>query len=290
MTELQFLIITGMSGAGKTAALRIFEDSGFFCVDNLPPALITKFAELCSRSEGTVSRVALVIDIRGGSFFSNLEEELRQLERMGFNYQILFLEAAEEALINRYKESRRRHPLEAQGSILDAIRKERGLLEKLKGKASKIIDTTGLSVHKLKDELRESFLVEDDLRPLSLSLVSFGFKYGLPMDADLVFDVRFLPNPNYVSTLQHLSGKDQEVQDYLYRWPVCESFFSRLEELVAFLLPHYFSEGKSHLKIAVGCTGGRHRSVAAIEGLVDFLKQKSYPLYVEHRDIEKGQG
>lgn len=290
MTDLQFLIITGMSGAGKSVAMRLFEDLGFFCVDNLPPALISKFAELCTKSEGKINQVALVIDIRGGSFFNDLAAELVALEKEGVNFQILFLEASNEALVNRYKESRRRHPLTNQGSILDAINEERSLLGELRGKASKVLDTTNLSLQNLKDQLQESFIHREDLRPLSISLVSFGFKYGLPIDADLVFDLRFLPNPNYVQSLKEFTGKDEPVLDFIFKWPLATTFSSKLFSLISFLLPQYSNEGKSHLKIAIGCTGGRHRSVAFVERLYAFLEGESYPLHVEHRDIERKDG
>ncbi len=287
MTKPHFLIITGMSGAGKSVALRFFEDLGYFCVDNLPPALISKFAQLCTQSGGKIARVALVIDIRGGSFFDALTEELVTLEEEGINFKILFLEASDEVLINRYKESRRRHPLTGQGSILDAIKRERGLLEELRGRASMVLDTTNLTLQRLKEKIKEAFLSKEDMLPLSISLVSFGFKYGLPMDADLVFDVRFLPNPNYVQSLKYLTGKDNPVQDFIFKWPSAQSFSSHLHSLMEFLLPQYSNEGKSHLKIAIGCTGGRHRSVAFVERLHHFLKRESYPLHVEHRDVKR---
>lgn len=271
-------------------AMRLFEDLGFFCVDNLPPALISKFAELCMKSDGKVNQVALVIDIRGGAFFHALAEELVALEKEGINFQILFLEASNEALVNRYKESRRRHPLTHQGSILDAIKRERMLLGELRGKASKVIDTTNLSLQNLKEQLQESFLYPEDLRPLRISLVSFGFKYGLPMDADLVFDLRFLPNPNYVESLKEFTGKDEPVREFIFKWPLAITFSEKFFSLIAFLLPQYSNEGKSHLKIAIGCTGGRHRSVAFVERLSGFLAREHYSLYVEHRDIKRGDG
>lgn len=276
-----------MSGAGKSVAMRFFEDLGYFCVDNLPPALISKFAQLCTQSGGKIARVALVIDIRGGSFFDALTEELVTLEEEDINFKILFLEASDEVLINRYKESRRRHPLTGQGSILDAIKRERSLLEELRGRASMVLDTTNLTLQQLKEKIKEAFLSKEDMLPLSISLVSFGFKYGLPMDADLVFDVRFLPNPNYVPSLKYLTGKDHPVNDFIFKWPSALNFSSRLHSLMEFLLPQYSNEGKSHLKIAIGCTGGRHRSVAFVERLHHFLKQESYPLHVEHRDIKR---
>lgn len=287
MTSPQFLIITGMSGAGKSEAMRFFEDLGYFCVDNLPPALISKFAQLCTQSGGKIARVALVIDIRGGAFFDALTEELVTLEKEGINFQILFLEASNEALVNRYKESRRRHPLTDQGSILDAINKERKLLEELRGRASMVVDTTKLTLQQLKGQMKEAFITKEDMLPLRISLVSFGFKYGLPIDADLVIDVRFLPNPNYVQSLKYLTGRDEPVREFIFNWPSARSFVSRFHSLMEFLLPQYSNEGKSHLKIAIGCTGGRHRSVAFVERLYNFLEEESYPLHVEHRDITK---
>ncbi|SFL60329.1 RNase adapter RapZ [Halanaerobium salsuginis] len=282
---MEFLLITGMSGAGKSLALNYFEDRGYFCVDNLPPALISKFAELCLQSD--LTKIALVSDIRGREFFNELFRELSQLEELGLNYNILFLEASDDILIRRYKESRRRHPLDNEGRILEAIARERKLLEELRGKASKIIDTGELKKAELEEELNQLYFSDQDNNLLHISLISFGFKYGIPRDADLVIDVRFLPNPYYVESLRYQTGNDQEVQDYVLKWPVTEKFYQKFFNLVNFLLPEYQKEGKSHLAIAIGCTGGKHRSVTTVNKLAEFLDKKSYNLSIEHRDINK---
>lgn len=282
---MEFLLITGMSGAGKSLALNYFEDRGYFCVDNLPPALISKFAELCLQSN--LTKIALVSDIRGREFFNELFRELSQLEELGLNYNILFLEASDDILIRRYKESRRRHPLDNEGRILEAIARERKLLEELRGKASKIIDTGELKKAELEEELNQLYFSDQDNNLLHISLISFGFKYGIPRDADLVIDVRFLPNPYYVESLRYQTGNDQDVQDYVLKWPVTEKFYQKFFDLVNFLLPEYQKEGKSHLAIAIGCTGGKHRSVTTVNKLAEFLDKKSYNLSIEHRDINK---
>lgn len=282
---MDFLLITGMSGAGKSLTLNYFEDRGYFCVDNLPPALISKFAEICLQSD--LKKIALVSDIRGREFFNELFVELEKLEELNLNYDILFLEASNEVLIRRYKESRRRHPLDEEGRIIDSIDKERRMLEEIRGRASKIIDTGELKKEELQNELDISFFDEDDQSKLHLSLISFGFKYGLPRDADLVFDVRFLPNPYYVDSLKERTGEEKVVQDYILKWPVADKFYDKFFDLIEFLLPEYKKEGKSHLSIAVGCTGGKHRSVTTVLKLAEILENKDYNINVEHRDIEK---
>ena len=282
---MDFLLITGMSGAGKSLTLNYFEDRGYFCVDNLPPALISKFAELCLQSD--LDKIALVSDIRGREFFNELFKELAKIEKMDLNYNILFLEASDEVLIRRYKESRRRHPLDEEGRVLDAIERERELLEELRGRATKIIDTGELKISELQEELNQLFLSGEDRNALYLSLISFGFKYGIPRDADLVMDVRFLPNPYYVDSLREKTGNDLEVQDYVLKWPVTEKFYNKYFDLIDFLLPEYKKEGKSHLSVAIGCTGGKHRSVTTVNKLKDFLAEKEFKINIEHRDIDK---
>lgn len=282
---MDFLLITGMSGAGKSLALNYFEDRGYFCVDNLPPALISKFAELCLQSD--LDKIALVSDIRGREFFNELYEELANIEKMNLNYNILFLEASDDVLIRRYKETRRRHPLDEEGRILDAIERERKLLEELRGRATKIIDTGELKISELQEELDQLFLAAENKSLLHVSLISFGFKYGIPRDADLVMDVRFLPNPYYVESLREKTGNDREVQDYVLKWPATEKFYGKFFELIDFLLPEYKKEGKSHLSIAIGCTGGKHRSVTTVNKLAEFLTGKDFNINIEHRDIEK---
>jgi UPF0042 nucleotide-binding protein len=282
---MDFLLITGMSGAGKSLALNYFEDRGYFCVDNLPPALISKFAELCLQSD--LDKIALVSDIRGREFFNELFKELSNIEKMNLNYNILFLEASDDVLIRRYKETRRRHPLDEEGRILDAIERERKLLEELRGRATKIIDTGELKISELQEELNQLFLAEEDKNLLHVSLISFGFKYGTPRDADLVMDVRFLPNPYYVDFLREKTGNDQEVQDYVLKWPLTDKFYDKFFGLIDFLLPEYKKEGKSHLSIAIGCTGGKHRSVTTVNKLSEFITDKNFNINIEHRDIEK---
>lgn len=287
MNEIQFLIITGMSGAGKTLALKIYEDQGAFCIDNLPPALLSKLYELCLQGAGGAQKIAVVTDIRGGEFFNALSEELKLMESKGYRYQILFLEASDDTLVRRYKETRRRHPLAPEGRVLDGIVAEREKLEELRGKANKIINTTDLSREQFKDILGEQFFSFNRLERITTTIISFGYKYGLPLDADIVMDVRFLPNPHYVHSLQPFTGSDPEVQEYIVKWPVAERFMDKFFNLILMLLPCYIIEGKTHLTIAIGCTGGRHRSVAVGDKLAEFLKDKDYRVKVEHRDKTK---
>ncbi|MFP4017235.1 MAG: RNase adapter RapZ [Halanaerobiales bacterium] len=283
---MELLIITGMSGAGKSVVLDFFEDMGYFCIDNLPPAFLNKFAELCRHSK--LQKIAIVIDIRGREFFNALFGELTLLEKKNLNYEILFLEASDETLIRRYKETRRKHPLDKEGRILDAILKERSLLEELRGKANKIIDTSRLARRELYNELKRVYSSHQiDKNTMSVSIISFGYKYGIPMDADMVFDVRFLPNPYYVSSLKEHTGEEQVVQDYVLKWPITEKFYNKFFDLIEFLLPEYKKEGKSHLMIAIGCTGGKHRSVTTAIKLKDHLLKKGYRVSVEHKDIQK---
>ncbi len=283
MGDIQFLLVTGMSGAGKTLALKAFEDMGVFCIDNLPPTFLTKLYELCLKGRGQ-ERIAVVIDIRGGQFFDALFEELKKMEALGYRYQILFLEASNDVLVRRYKESRRRHPLAQEGRVLDGIIKERKKLEGLRGKANKIIDTSYLPHGQFKEDLQSQFFSFDSQERLSIAVISFGYKFGIPIDADLVMDVRFLPNPHYVPTLRPFTGDDPAVQEYVLRWPLTERFMKKFFELVLFLLPNYMNEGKTYLTIAIGCTGGRHRSVVISERLTAFLKEAGYGISLEHRD------
>lgn len=286
MTEMiRFVMITGLSGAGKSETMKCFEDLGYFCVDNLPPVLIPKFAELCAQSDGRINKIALVVDIRGGGFFDDVFEALENLEQNGFSYEILFLEAREEILVRRFKESRRRHPLSATGGISEGIRAELERLEEIRGKATMIIDTSELTVRALREVIVKHY---DQLSPESkmlITVVSFGFKNGIPLDADLVFDVRFLPNPHYVDSLRHLNGNRAEVADYVLKWPVANRFLTKLYDLMDFLVPQYVNEGKSNLIIGIGCTGGQHRSVTIANQLGDFLRTKGYRIVVDHRDV-----
>lgn len=286
--DIRLVIVTGLSGAGKTQAVRCLEDLGFFCVDNLPPMLIPKFTELCQQSGGKVKRIALVIDVRGGEFFDSLSEELNKLAHKGIKYEILFLEATDEALVRRYKETRRQHPLGEEGSVLAAIRAERVRLQELRGMASIILDTTEISPRELKENLTRIFGVSDDSLHLTVTVLSFGYKYGIPLDADLVLDVRFLPNPNYVEDLKHLTGLDAPVSEFVLSAPVTKRFLRRFYNLLKFLLPFYIKEGKTHLVTAIGCTGGQHRSVAVSEHLAQLLR-RDYQVRVHHRDLHRAR-
>lgn len=282
--DMRFVIITGMSGAGKTQVIRALEDLGFFCIDNLPPNFIPKFAELCIKSQ-TLNRVGLVVDIRGGDFFDFMLDALGDLDHMALPYEILFLEASNDVLVKRYKETRRRHPLAHQGSILEGIQEERKRLEELRGKADKIIDTSHLAPKDFKNQLKRIYGQENPLQSLGITVVSFGYKYGIPLDADMVFDVRFLPNPFYLESLKDLTGNDQSVRDYVLKWPETHEFLQKFFALINFLLPYYVQEGKMHFTIAIGCTGGNHRSVTVAHVLNDFLKKHGYNVRLEHRDI-----
>jgi len=287
MDDIKFVIVTGLSGAGKTQAIWCLEDLGFFCVDNLPPTLIPKFAELCAQSEGKINKIALVVDIRGGGFFDAVYDSLENLKSLGIKCEILFLDASDETLVRRFKESRRRHPLGTHGRVLDGIREERLKLEELKGKASKVIDTSNLSNKQLKEQITLLYGGDNEEHNLNINVMSFGYKYGIPMDADLVFDVRFLPNPHYIEELRPLSGNDSEVQDYVLDSPVSRTFMKKFSGLIKFLIPHYIKEGKTSLVIAIGCTGGQHRSVTLVNKLFESLKTNNYLVNKRHRDLEK---
>ncbi len=283
---MKFLIITGMSGAGKSVALDFFEDKGYFCVDNLPPALISKFAELLRQTQ--LDKIAVVCDVRGRKFFKALVNKISYLQEKGINYEILYLEADDRSLIKRYKETRRRHPLGEEGRVLDAIQKERYMLEELRGEASKIIDTSNIDIKTFYGELNDLYISQKlKTEVLSISIISFGFKYGIPLDADMVFDVRFLPNPYYVKSLREHTGAEKVIQDYIMKWPIAAQFFDKFFDFIDFLLPEYTKEGKSHLTIAIGCTGGRHRAVTTSLKLKDFLLDRNYNVNIRHRDIDK---
>ena len=284
----QMVFITGLSGGGKTQALRSLEDMGFFCVDNLPPALILKFTELCTQSVGKINRIALVMDIRGGEFFDTLFEVLNELKKQEIRYEILFLEAADETLVRRFKESRRRHPL--NDDVTEGIKEERSRLLDLRGRADRIIDTTNLTTQQLKEELMGIYVGDSDPMKMVITVMSFGYKYGLPLDSDLVFDVRFLPNPHYEPSLRCCTGNDPVVQEYVFKSPVTAEFMEKFTDLVDFLIPHYIKEGKSSLTIAIGCTGGMHRSVTLANRMTGILRAKEHRVIVKHRDIKRTQG
>jgi UPF0042 nucleotide-binding protein len=285
---MRFVIVTGLSGAGKTQAVRNLEDLGFFCVDNMPPTLIPKFAEACYQTEGRIDKIALVIDIRGGKFFDDLFISLNYLKEQGYNYEILFLDANDEALIKRFKESRRKHPLAPDGRVLNGIDLERNKLREVKDRADNIIDTTKLSTRELRDKINLIYGEEGQIETqLMITVLSFGFKYGIPVDSDLVFDVRFLPNPFYIPELKKFSGNDKAVSDYVFEFDETKQFVNKLEDMVEFLIPHYLKEGKRQLIISIGCTGGRHRSVSIANEIYERLKQHGHKINIDHRDIDE---
>lgn len=290
MVRVRFVIITGLSGAGKSQAIKYMEDFGFYCIDNLPPTLIPKFAELCHQSQGTLDKVALVIDIRGGMFFDDLFSSLGDLKKLGYKYEILFLDASDETLIKRFKETRRTHPLLTDGSIGEGITLEREKLKYLKERATNIIDTTNLIPSQLKNELKNIYVEGNQPDSLIISIISFGFKHGTPLDADLVFDVRFLPNPFYIDELRDFTGNDTKVRDYVMNSPVSLEFSNKLNDIISFLIPHYIKEGKNRLVIAIGCTGGRHRSVTIAHVLYNYLKEKGYRVLMNNRDVNLYKG
>lgn len=283
--HLQIVIITGMSGAGKTVAMQSFEDMGFFCIDNMPPSLIPKFWELI-RETGKLTRIALVIDLRSRSFFNEIQDMLIQLDNTEIiDTSILFLDASDEELVSRYKETRRTHPMAMNGLITEGIRKERALLEEMKSESQFVLDTTDLTPRQLREKIMREFKTIDT-HTFRVELVSFGFKYGLPIDADIVMDVRFLPNPHYIDELRPLTGQDTPVYDYVMSFQETEEFYQKLIDLLTTILPGYKKEGKNNLTIAIGCTGGQHRSVAITERLGKDLRQLA-PTNITHRDQGK---
>jgi len=285
-SEIQLVIITGMSGAGKTVAIQSFEDLGYFCVDNLPPTLLPKFLELMKESGGKMDKVALVMDLRGREFFDSLFASLDDLSEVSWIApQILFLDAKDTTLVTRYKETRRSHPLAPTGSPLEGIQAEREILEEMKGRAQYIYDTSELKPRELREKILKQFASQS--RPtFSVNVMSFGFKYGIPIDADLVFDVRFLPNPHYIEAMRPKTGLDDDVSSYVLKWTETQKFIEKVTDLLAFMLPQYKREGKSQLVIAIGCTGGQHRSVTLAEYIANHFKD-DYQTHVSHRDIER---
>lgn len=285
---MQFVIVTGLSGSGKSGAINVLEDIGFYCIDNMPPQLISKFAEICSQSDGKIDRVAIVTDIRGGELFFKLAENLRELKEQGLVVKILFLDANDEVLVKRYKETRRKHPLDdsVHGSLHRAITYERELLSSVREVADYYIDTSFLSTSQMKEQINSIFL-ENVNDFMIVKVMSFGFKYGAPNEADLVFDVRCLPNPFYIAELKQLTGKDASVSEYVLKYDQAKILMEKLKDLISFLLPLYVHEGKSQLVIAFGCTGGKHRSVTFAEEINNFLVEKDIKTRISHRDISK---
>jgi len=286
-TSPAFTLITGVSGAGRSEAAHSLEDLGYFVVDNLPPALLPKMAELASRPGGP-ARVAIVVDARGGVFFGELSKALEELDQAQVEYRILYLDASDDDLVNRYEATRRRHPLAPADRVVEGIRKERLMMESLRGDADLIIDSSHLSPHELRGKIREAFAEAPPEHGLKVSLISFGFKYGAPRDADLMLDVRFLPNPHWVDELRPLAGTEQRVRAYVEGQPQYRDFIDRLRGLLDVIVPGYVDEGKSYLTIAVGCTGGHHRSVVVAEELGRYFRERGQPVAVEHRDLERG--
>ncbi|HST54582.1 MAG TPA: RNase adapter RapZ [Solirubrobacteraceae bacterium] len=288
-TRLQDLVvITGFSGAGKSTAMNVFEDAGYFCVDNLPPEMIRSLVELFVHKGSKVERAAVVSDVRGGVYFEALQAVVEDLDALGLTHHVLFLEAAEQTLVTRYKETRRRHPLAPDGSVAAGVAAERALLEPLRKRANLVIDTTGMSATSLRGKIASEFLPRQSPARLALTFMSFGFKHGPPREEDLAFDVRFLPNPHYEPELRPLTGRDPRVVEYVGRDGRLAEFYERLHALLDFLLPQYVAEGKAHLVIAIGCTGGHHRSVAIAEHLADrYDGREDLVVAVAHRDVDE---
>lgn len=285
---MRFVIVTGMSGAGKSTALKILEDEGYFCADNLPIPLVEKFADLAFTPEREYNKVALGVDIRSGREITGLQSVLEQLTRKGLKYEILYLDARDGVLVKRYKETRRSHPLARSGRLEEGIRAEREALAFLKKQADYILDTSNLLTRELREAMAKIFVNLQEYKNIFITVLSFGFKYGIPGDSDLVFDVRFLPNPYYVPELKHKTGEDQEVQDYVMGFELSHRFLEKLEDMIEFLLPNYVSEGKNQLVISIGCTGGKHRSVTLADKLFQYLSSHAeYGVKLEHRDIRK---
>lgn len=285
---MKFVIVTGMSGAGKSTALKMLEDIGYFCVDNLPIALLPKFAELAHAPGSDINQVAMGVDIRNGRSLNEMESVLEGLQVSGVTYQILYLDASDEVLVKRYKETRRAHPLAKEGRVEDGIRLEREKLTFLKKHATYILDTSQLLTRELKKALEQILVKEKNFKNLMITVLSFGFKYGIPSDCDLVFDVRFLPNPYYVEGLRYKTGNDQEVQDFVMGYELSHTFLSKLVDMLNFLIPNYILEGKNQLVIGIGCTGGKHRSVTLANKLFEALSDRTeYGVRLEHRDVSR---
>ena len=284
---MRFVIVTGMSGAGKSTALKMMEDMGYFCVDNMPIPLMSKLAELLLVPNDEITKLALGMDIRSGQNIEELEKILDEMDAMNLKYEVLFLDASDESLVKRYKETRRTHPLSKGARVEAGIVLERQKIQFLRNRATYILDTSRMLTRELKAELNKIFAENQEYKNLYITVLSFGFKYGIPSDADLVFDVRFLPNPYYISELRPQSGNDKPVSDYVMKSEVSQEFLRKLTDMIQFLIPHYVEEGKNQLVIAIGCTGGKHRSVTITNGLHARLKKLPYTVRMEHRDIEK---
>jgi RNase adapter protein RapZ len=284
---MRFVIVTGMSGAGKSSALKMLEDAGYFCVDNLPIPLVKKFNRLIT--QGNQKKVALGLDIRSGQALKELDIVLQDMKKTGFDYEILFLDCSQEVLVKRYKETRRNHPLTGAGRVDKGIALEREQLDFLRKKADVIIDTSHLLIRELKTQINKIYVDDEKFNNFFVTILSFGFKYGIPVDSDLVFDVRFLPNPFYIPELRKLTGKDPKVSGYVMESEQAGQFLDKLEDMLTFLIPNYITEGKNQLVVSIGCTGGKHRSVTLVNELAKRISSTEYGIKVEHRDIEKDE-
>ena len=286
---MRFVIVTGMSGSGKRTAMKMLEDVGFYCVDNLPVPLIEKFVELITAPRSEINKVALGLDVRADQPFGDVEKLLEGMKKNNYIFEILFLDAGDAVLLKRYKETRRLHPLSPDGRVEEGIRKEREILKGIRDKADYVIDTSSLLTRELKEEVDRIFVNNEEYNSLIVSVMSFGFKNGIPTDADLVFDVRFLPNPFYIDELKHKTGNDKEVQEYVMRFPESETFMTKLVDMLDFLIPNYVKEGKHQLVIGIGCTGGKHRSVTLANELYARMKDHgNYGIKLYHRDVKQG--
>lgn len=284
---MQFVLITGISGAGKSQAIKCFEDYGYYCVDNLPPALIENFVDLCMKSITKINKAAMVVDIRGDEFFKDIIPVIETIKNTNIDLKIVFLDADTDIIIERFKETRRRHPLGNLGTISEDIKQEKKMLENIKEKADIIIDTSSLKQRQLYEQLIDIIIRPSIAIRMTLHLVSFGFKYGIPKDADIVLDVRFLPNPYYIPAIKHLTGNDIKVQNYVFSHDAANKFLEKIYDLLDFLVPKYVEEGKTHLQIAIGCTGGKHRSVSILNKIYGFLLNEDYEIILRHRDIDR---
>lgn len=282
---MEILIVTGLSGAGKSQAIHFIEDMGYYCIDNMPPALIRDFVNLAAQDKMTIEKAAFVVDIRGGEFFSELKDTLAELRRHDNPYQLLFLEASDEVLIRRYKETRRSHPLSKTGSIREGIEAERRQLSEIRKEATFVVDTSNMKAAKLNEELKALLLGEENKDNFTITVESFGYKHGMPQEADWVFDVRFIPNPYYLSSMKNLTGNSKKVQEYVLKFPEAKVFVRQVHQLIEELIPHYMREGKYHLVLAFGCTGGQHRSVTMANKFYDIFKEEGKRTILIHRDL-----
>ncbi|MBQ6807488.1 MAG: RNase adapter RapZ [Lachnospiraceae bacterium] len=286
---MRFVVVTGMSGGGKSTALKMLEDLGFYCVDNLPVPLIEKFVELIATPDSEITKVALGLDVRADQPFGDVQKTLEKLQRDGYSFEILFMNASDAVLVKRYKETRRIHPLSPDGRIEDGVKHERKILNDIQKKADYVLDTSNLLTRELKEEMDRIFIKNEEYNSLMVTILSFGFKNGIPADADLVFDVRFLPNPFYIDELKHKTGNDKEVQDYVMSFPEAGDFMDKLIDMLDFLIPNYVKEGKYQLVVGIGCTGGQHRSVTLANELYACMKDHgNYGMKLYHRDVKKG--